>query len=325
MFRNPKFLKFSALGLVVVVVFPLARAKAWGRRGHSTVAAVAATIVAKEEKKNWIKAHTVDLSYYANVPDLVWKKKETFAREEPEHFIDMDLLRSQMGIEQYKKPWPSDRKAFEDLYPKVPESTGRLPWRISEISSKLASVADRLKENKSNDQSRQDLEGEWLVLAGILAHYVGDLSQPLHVTENYDGQKTKQKGIHLYFEDTLVNELYPRLDDYVYEETKRLWPKLKRTLASLTLNQLIRQLAEDSFRLVPQVLATDKNVGRNNLSQSVRANKNMIVRRLAMGSVYLAEIWRRQLQWKPSTESLYYFEPTPKFLEPGPVTEDLVN
>ena len=42
-------------------------------------------------------------------------------------------------------------------------------------------------------------------MAGVMAHYIGDLSQPLHDTKNYDGQLTGQPGIHAFFETTNID------------------------------------------------------------------------------------------------------------------------
>ena len=43
-------------------------------------------------------------------------------------------------------------------------------------------------------------------LSADLGHYVGDGHQPLHVTENYDGDMTNQSGVHSRYETTLVGQ-----------------------------------------------------------------------------------------------------------------------
>jgi hypothetical protein len=45
------------------------------------------------------------------------------------------------------------------------------------------------------------------VLAGILSHIVGDLTQPLHVSVDYDGWMEGQGGIHSYFETDILQAL----------------------------------------------------------------------------------------------------------------------
>jgi len=41
-------------------------------------------------------------------------------------------------------------------------------------------------------------------LSADLGHYVGDAHQPLHITSNYDGKATNQKGVHSRYETDLV-------------------------------------------------------------------------------------------------------------------------
>lgn len=51
---------------------------------------------------------------------------------------------------------------------------------------------------------RQDWERAKL-LAADLGHYVADGHQPLHITRNYDGQFTGQRGIHARYESQMIN------------------------------------------------------------------------------------------------------------------------
>jgi hypothetical protein len=42
----------------------------------------------------------------------------------------------------------------------------------------------------------------------------------------------------------------------------------------------------------------------------------MIIRRMAAGSVYLAELWRRYIQWTPNEEKFYVFFGEPAYISP---------
>ncbi len=273
------------------------QAWAWGPRGHSSVAAVAALILANEREQSWLKNHTFDLAYYSNVPDLVWKDLDIAKLEKTEHFFDLDLVKSQLAPGQSGRPWPEERAKFNEQNPQVEGHAGRALWRVAELEKGLAQLSRELRRVDLNSDQRRRLQRQWLVQAGVLGHYLSDLAQPLHVTENYDGQKTGQVGLHRFFELDLVNELYPRLDDFVFAETKKIWPRLRKELANLSPFALAQKLAEESSRVVPQVLSIDKKVGRANRARSVRANKALLIRRLAQGSMYLAELWRRNLGW----------------------------
>lgn len=52
---------------------------------------------------------------------------------------------------------------------------------------------------------RQNLK-QILLYSSDLSHYVADLHQPLHTTENYNGQLTGQLGIHFRFEIDLLDQ-----------------------------------------------------------------------------------------------------------------------
>lgn len=80
-----------------------------------------------------------------------------------------------------------------------------------------------------------------------LAHYVGDLSMPLHLTGNYNGQWTGQAGAHERFENFT--------DAYVADVTPLPVPVI-RTDAQLW--TLIQAEAKHGRSLAPQLLALDK-------------------------------------------------------------------
>ncbi len=73
------------------------------------------------------------------------------------------------------------------------KKNGFAPWRIQQLYS-LA-----LESLKAERFARA------IELAGTMSHYIGDLSQPLHVTEFYDGEQEADEGIHMFFETTILN------------------------------------------------------------------------------------------------------------------------
>ena len=64
---------------------------------------------------------------------------------------------------------------------------GRLPWLVQESYAKLVEAF------KSGDKERILAESD------TLSGYVADLSNPLALTENSDGQKTGQHGLWMRF------------------------------------------------------------------------------------------------------------------------------
>ena len=59
-----------------------------------------------------------------------------------------------------------------------------------------------------------------VVLAGVLAHFIGDQGQPYHPTADYDGWVTGNGGIHAYFESNVVRVLDERLSSDVLEKAR---------------------------------------------------------------------------------------------------------
>src|SRR6202041_363784 len=93
-----------------------------------------------------------------------------------------------------------------------PEKVGLQPWETVEVWQRLKAV---LREYRHLSAAKQDTRGVELAAtfyAGWLGHYVGDGSQPLHTTINYDGWVGKDNPngyttdhtIHAQFETVYV-------------------------------------------------------------------------------------------------------------------------
>lgn len=89
--------------------------------------------------------------------------------------------------------------------------------------------------------------GDFRVMELRLAHYVGDLSMPLHLTGNYNGQWTGHKGAHERFEnfaDTYISDVTPAPVPVIRSDTQ-LWG-------------LLQDEARRGRALAPDLLALDK-------------------------------------------------------------------
>jgi hypothetical protein len=142
----------------------------------------------------------------ADVPDLVWR----FGRpkDAPSHFADMDepggqevegrtlLQLWQSGKAKWRTPdgWTE----FYDSLPAPPEDKhrGSLPFRVAQLYDiMVAAVAD-------NDVTR------YVAAAGVLAHYIGDACQPLHVSRLHHGEPdTKDDDkVHEAYENDMLDQ-----------------------------------------------------------------------------------------------------------------------
>jgi hypothetical protein len=310
-------------GVFVALIFISTNAFAWGKRGHAIVCQTAAALL--HDRSPLMKSHAFDLGYYCNVPDLVWKKPATYSVEAPQHFMDLEVFSRAFA----KRPLPGDpflksRGEFEKAYPEIPLNAGRSYWRIRELMDSLGETSAAIREfdkgNVDKSEVRANYQEKWLVTAGAIGHYVGDLSQPLHVTEDYDGQhEPGQGGIHSWFEDAVVNELagsdHPgRLESEVGELALKKWKTFDASKKSVL--DLLKAEANESLAQKDELLRIDKHVGRKQISKASEAYLKMISERLAAGAVTLAELWSRELNWKYQGEKFYNFAGTPEYMAP---------
>lgn len=128
----------------------------------------------------------------ANVPDANWKTGWLAIHEGPTHYFKWNeykrsTLRDLMPIPLAKSVDLVGRQYIVE--------NGSAVWRTQQIFDLFQTAV-----NENNWPSA-------LKMGGVLGHYIGDLSQPMHVSTNYDGQSIKKPGIHAKFETKLVNSL----------------------------------------------------------------------------------------------------------------------
>lgn len=167
----------------------------------------------------------------ADVPDFFWKPrvaKQGFARpsEGSNHFADMDQPgpEGKTLLDLARDDANVDPNVWERFYDSVTdilsgekikeERRGLLPFRVWQIFDQMCDFAAKGKAE------------EFVCAAGVLAHYVGDACQPLHISYLHDGDPgrpvkhvfTKGKkagqtklqplgtGVHSAYEDGMVFE-----------------------------------------------------------------------------------------------------------------------
>jgi len=231
-------------------------AQAWEKRGHEIISSVAARILEEKRTKGFLRHNEFDLGYYANVPDIIWKADLPPASrmEPPQHYMDWNkTLESVFG---QPKNLPIEFGDFKSkLGVRFSLKLGVLPYRIHEFVKRCSSMAKQLSEKPLTKES-QVLQGHLLECLGELSHYTGDLSMPLHVSENFDGQMTGQKGVHGFFEGVLVDQLDPQLK--VDVENVALEAFEKSELLKLSSDAATRWMISDSLSHIDELLKTDK-------------------------------------------------------------------
>ncbi len=142
---------------------------------------------------------------------------ELNAAQAPEHFIDLELADA-LG------PLPRNRLDFEAKVfasGQRPEKIGLQPWETTEVWERLKAALREYRSLSAAGQSTRPVEQAAIFYAGWLGHYVGDGSQPLHTTIQYNGWVgpnpngyTTEHKIHWQFEGPFVgaNILAPQVE-----------------------------------------------------------------------------------------------------------------
>lgn len=290
---------------------------AWGKRGHEAVGSLAAQLLAKEHKgSEFLLYHSFDMGYYNNVPDLVWKADpETYKKEYIQHFMDLEDYGKVKDIQ-----WNKDRKEFFTKYPTIEKNAGRAWWRVQEFVNELEKISAQLKKIKQskNKDEQHRLQAQWLLHAGVLGHYIADLAQPMHVTDNYDGEQTGQKGIHHWFEEEVIDHLYPDIKTEAFKKARDKWAAFHKENQNKPVFDLVQQLAKDSSSHVGELLKIDKKQGRASGKAASDVFKDLATDRISVGILYLAEIWSRHTGWKYDGTRFYTFLAAPAYIEPAP-------
>jgi hypothetical protein len=203
----------------------------WGQVGHYKIAELAIELLA-EPLKTFFRTHAelitfpgidepktlnpaTDFIPLADVPDLVWKsninKTGVGVRantENPNHYADIDLPTHASSTTIGDLPLEAEEwlKAYDALDVKW-QHQGLLPFRVWQIFDAMVGFVH------DHDTAR------YLCAAGILAHYVGDACQPLHGSQHADGLNGAQTGVHVTYEDRMVDDfssdLAPMITDAV--------------------------------------------------------------------------------------------------------------
>lgn len=311
--------KLSSFHLLLILVLSFSQSLwAWGRRGHSLIGHVAANVVAVEPNAEFMKGHSYDFGYLNNVPDFIWKRPATFEVERNQHYVNFEVFEAAFAKRpEVKEPLTLTRKEFDSIFPDVKVESGRAFWRIRELYEQMEVAAKALREFKEEKgKERQKLQEKWIIPAGVMGHYVADLGMPLHVTSNHDGQETNQRGIHSYFEEKVVDELYPDLEPEVMKKVKAQWPAFKKANEKKSVLELVNQLASNSRKNINKMLTLDRKSGRKNIKKDAKMFRPMIVDRMTEASLTLAELWRRQLGWTFDDNRFYFFGSEPEYIKP---------
>ncbi len=200
----------AALALVAGCMIQPEPAFAWGNEGHRMINRLAA-LTLPDSVPGFLRsdAAVAEIEYLGPEPDR-WRSRaepELSAAQAPEHFIDLEPADA-LG------PLPRNRLDFEAKVfaaGQRPEKIGLQPWEATEVWERLKAALREYRALSAAGKSTREVEVAAIFYAGWLGHYVGDASQPLHTTIQYNGWTgpnpngyTTDHQIHWQFEGPFV-------------------------------------------------------------------------------------------------------------------------
>jgi hypothetical protein len=211
----------SHLALVLLSLLAVPSSFAWGSKGHTMINRLAAENLPADLPAFMRTPEAInEIAYLGPEPDR-WRshaEPELNAAQAPDHFIDIEYADLIGTLPRQRYQYIAALYAYIAAHPDRaadlrPEKVGFQPYITSEVWERLKSSMRDYRELSAKHEDTKPVEASILFYAGWLGHYVGDGSQPLHTTINYDGWALKdnpngyttQHGIHSRFETQFVS------------------------------------------------------------------------------------------------------------------------
>ncbi len=164
-------------------------------------------------------AALAELEYLGPEPDR-WRspaEAELSATQAPDHFIDLEYADVIGPLPRLRYQFVDQLRTYREAHPETaaletPEKVGMQPWQTEEVWERLKAGFRDYRDALAKHEDTRPQEAAVLFYAGWLGHYVGDGSQPLHVSRDYNGWTepanphgyTTEHHIHSQFETVFV-------------------------------------------------------------------------------------------------------------------------
>ena len=224
----------AAAAFLIVALAP-ASASAWGTAAHRFIMRRAIDLLPEEIKPFFVRSRD-ELIVRVVDPD-VWRTAGW--EDDPHHFLDL-------GVKEFGEyPFTALPREYGAAIEKFGMATlrrdGLLPWREAEEFGNLRRAFESFTHGSGAAAS------DTVLFAAVASHYIQDAHQPLHASNNFDGQLTGQTGLHSRFETALFDRFASRLTI----DPARPTPILNARDAAF-------DVLLASYRLVQPLLAADK-------------------------------------------------------------------
>ena len=207
--------------------------RAWNYEGHRMVNQVAlASLPADFPAWARTPANAERIAFLAGEPDRWRNSHEELLQHANgvDHYLDLEQI-NDAGLDvaklspfryEFAAAFAAGRAAHADRFPPTDADKdldhsrawpGFLPWAIAEYYAKIQSAFSYLKalEQSGSPEEVANARANLIYMMGVMGHYVGDGSQPLHVTVHHHGWVganpegyTTEYGIHSWIDGGFI-------------------------------------------------------------------------------------------------------------------------
>ncbi|MBK9323154.1 MAG: hypothetical protein IPM97_09485 [Bdellovibrionaceae bacterium] len=296
----------------------------WGGRGHAAICEAAVFLVKEPGLKEYLKNKPQMMGHLCNMPDFYWRSlgSEQTKLGNPTHFLDVEITGLKISevpanfntlIETYTGK-PNLYKKDATIY-NVPSEFGSVWWRADQFYRRFLEFNKDLQKAEAPKNQKEATDDslpynkavyEMVVSLGLMGHFVGDASQPLHNTSNYDGYETGHGGLHAYYEDEVVSQFDGDLQARVLNEARTqkninfLKPKTTiekmRALSEVSAEELKLLFKLDPVKK-PSSVSNEKGLQlrtpaeRESAAIGYKKFNKTIVTELSRSALLLAKLW----------------------------------
>lgn len=225
------------LDVDIVRNWNIGQSEYWGKLAHYKIGAKACDLLSNAKLSKLMQANVNKIAFdddsirqgnverinshsqfvpLADVADYVWRR--TRPSDDNNHFADMDEtghgdFNGQTLLDLTTDPKNIDIEVWNKFYDSFSNANiqrGALPFRVWQIYKQMVKFV-----------SQGDIE-KFVCAAGLVSHYIGDASQPLHVSKFHHGHpgNQREKLVHATYETGMIDKFAAEIITGVNDQLK---------------------------------------------------------------------------------------------------------
>jgi hypothetical protein len=308
-------------GLFCGLIFLAAlKSFAWDYEGHRMVNQVAlASLPTNSPSFLRTSAAQERIAFLAGEPDR-WRNTTELRlqhAQEPEHFIDIEELALCGMTPTTLPPFRYDfvakvaaaHLAHPELFPPGRDDpahkyvwVGLLPWALTENYAKLKSAFSYLKTFEENGGTAEEIlnaQENIIYIMGVMGHYAGDASQPLHTTIQHHGwiganpkHYSTKTSIHGWIDGGYIRKVginFSELKSRVHPA--RAFSSTSPNASSADVFPKVISFIVAQHKLVEPLYALDRDGDFSDEGEAGSKGRAFITQQLLAGGQFLGDLW----------------------------------